>query len=318
VSLAEPASFSVVICAFTERRWSALCAAIRAVERQTQPPLETVVVVDHNPRLLARVRQEFPEVVSTASEGPQGPGSARNIGVQMSHGDVIAFLDDDAEPAETWLEELARAHSGRAILGVGGRIDPRWEAGRPSWFPDEFLWVVGCDYRGLPARVAPIRNPISANMSVGRDAFLSVDGFRAGFGKKGAKGGSDETELCIRISLANPSLQWLYWPTAKVYHQVPAERTSLRYFVSRCYQEGVVKAELTPIAGGATALSSERAYLVRVLPIGFASKLWSGLIRRDLDSFAQAGVLLIGLLATMVGFARGVLAARLFGSPPPP
>ena len=42
--MAELPSISVVICAFTERRWSALCAAIKAVERQTHPPLETVVV----------------------------------------------------------------------------------------------------------------------------------------------------------------------------------------------------------------------------------------------------------------------------------
>jgi hypothetical protein len=159
--------------------------------------------------------------------------------------------------------------------------------------------------------VAPIRNPISANMSVEREAFLSVDGFRLGFGKTGAKWGADETELCIRISRAHPSRQWLYWPNARVHHQVPAARSTFRYFLSRCYQEGVVKAALTPIAGRQTALSSERAYALRVLPIGFAARLRSGLMHRDRSSFAQAGALLLGLLATVTGFARGAIGTRL-------
>jgi hypothetical protein len=138
-----------------------------------------------------------------------------------------------------------------------------------------------------------------------------VDGFREGFGKIGARGGADETELCIRISRAHPSRPWLYWPDARVRHRVPAARSTLRYFLSRCYQEGVVKAALTPIVGREMGLSSERAYVLRVLPIGFACKLWNGLTRRDRESLLQAGALFVGLLATMTGFAHGMLGTRL-------
>ena len=45
---------SVVIAAFADERWTQLCDAIESVREQTAPVLETVVVIDHNPTLLAR------------------------------------------------------------------------------------------------------------------------------------------------------------------------------------------------------------------------------------------------------------------------
>ena len=38
---------SVVICAYTEERWSDLIAAIQSVQQQTCPPREILVVIDH-------------------------------------------------------------------------------------------------------------------------------------------------------------------------------------------------------------------------------------------------------------------------------
>jgi hypothetical protein len=49
---------SVVIAAFADERWDQLCEPIESVRSQTAPALETVVVIDHNPALLARARRE--------------------------------------------------------------------------------------------------------------------------------------------------------------------------------------------------------------------------------------------------------------------
>ena len=50
---------SVVICAFTERRWADLSAAVESLARQSRAPDEIVIVIDHNPDLLARARRQF-------------------------------------------------------------------------------------------------------------------------------------------------------------------------------------------------------------------------------------------------------------------
>ena len=55
---------------------------------------------------------------------------------------------------------------------------PFWSANQPFWFPEEFNWVIGCTYRGMPTKNAPVRNLIGANMSVRKDVFTKVGGFR--------------------------------------------------------------------------------------------------------------------------------------------
>src|SRR5579875_590535 len=71
-------SISVVLCAYTEERWEALAAAVDSVRRQTIRPREILVVVDHNARLLARVRAGMPDVSSLENAQQPGAGGARN------------------------------------------------------------------------------------------------------------------------------------------------------------------------------------------------------------------------------------------------
>src|SRR5512135_774025 len=92
-------SISVVICAYTEKRWSDLLAAVASLRQQTRKPHEVIVVIDHNPALLARVRTSLPDVKVIASHEPPGLSGARNCGVAMAQGEVIAFMDEDATAA---------------------------------------------------------------------------------------------------------------------------------------------------------------------------------------------------------------------------
>jgi hypothetical protein len=66
--------------------------------------------------------------------------------------------------------------------------------------PEEFDWVVGCSYRGLPAGEALIRNPIGSSMSLRRQAAVEAGGFRPEVGRVGTfPVGCEETELAIRL-----------------------------------------------------------------------------------------------------------------------
>ena len=67
--------------------------------------------------------------------------------------------------------DLASCFDDPGVVGVTGELLPRWTGTEPDWFPPEFYWVFGCSYTGLPTELAPVRNPIGANMAVrGRDA----------------------------------------------------------------------------------------------------------------------------------------------------
>ena len=303
-------SASVVICAYTEDRWDDLAAAVRSVATQDPRPVEVIVVSDHNARLLDRIRRELPDVVAVPNDEQRGLSGARNSGVAVACGDVVAFLDDDAEASPGWLAQLLAAYRDPRIAGVGGAVEPRWPAQRPSTFPLEFDWVVGCSYRGLPSGPAVVRNVIGGNMSFRRDVFEQVGRFRSEIGRVGKRPvGCEETELCIRVRQRRPDAVIVFEPRARVAHRIAPERTRWRYFRARCYGEGVSKAIVAKHVGADDALSAERSYATRTLPRGIVAGVVDTL-HGDLAGAARAAGIVIGLAITVAGYMVGSASAR--------
>ncbi len=301
-------SASVVICAYTERRWEDLATSVKVLAESAEPPLETIVVVDNNPEMLARAERELTGAIVIANAGRSGLSGARNTGVAKAAGDVVVFLDDDAVPADGWLDGLLVHYSDPLVMGVGGGADPVWPDERPGWFPSEFEWVIGCSWTGLPLEPTPIRNLIGCNMSFRREVFELAGGFREDIGRIGTRPlGCEETELCIRLRQRRPSTVLVYDPAVRVHHRVSPDRTRWRYFSSRCFAEGLSKALVTDAVGTSDGLAAERAHTLKVLPRG-ARKGLGDARRGDRDGLRRAGAIVAGLAWTTAGYARGRLA----------
>ena len=299
---------SVVVCAYTERRWEDIVAALASVAEQSRPAARTILVVDHNPPLLERARVAFPQVLVVPNAGRRGLSGGRNTGVAHAVGDVVAFLDDDARAETDWLERLAAGYSDPSVAGVGGTAVPVWPRRRPRWLPPEFDWVVGCSFTGLPTEAAPVRNLIGANMSFRREVFEAVGGFTDGLGRVGSRPlGCEETELGIRLRQGRPGARLLYEPAAVVRHRVTEERVAWRYFCSRCYAEGRSKAMVARLVGAADALETERRYVRSVLPRALARALDPRRRHRS-DPVARVGAIVAGVAVAAGGYARGRLA----------
>src|SRR5260370_41788670 len=84
---------SVIICAYTEKRWDDLLAAIESVRQQTLPAAEIIIVIDHNPQLLERVQDHIPDVIVVENAEARGLRGARNSGRAAAQGHIMAFLD---------------------------------------------------------------------------------------------------------------------------------------------------------------------------------------------------------------------------------
>ncbi|NJM40968.1 MAG: glycosyltransferase [Anaerolineae bacterium] len=305
---------SIVICAYTEQRWDDLNAAIASMLHQTQTPREIIVVIDHNAKLLERARAAFEGIALVTlieNAGEQGLSGARNSGIAASTGKVIAFIDEDAEAAPDWLDKMAGCYTDASVMGVGGSITPLWLTGKPAWFPDEFNWVVGCTYRGLPTRPAPIRNLIGCNMSLRREVFDEAGNFRIGrVGTLSVGLENDDTEMCIRAQKHFPDRIFLYDPSVRaVNHRVPASRKAFKYFAKRCLSEGISKARLSSMVGSQKGLSSERSYVIQTLPQGVLRGLAEAL-RGDLSGVGRALGIVAGLSITVVGFCMGKIMPK--------
>ncbi|MEV5887468.1 glycosyltransferase family 2 protein [Streptomyces sp. NPDC052020] len=310
---------SVVICAYTEDRWADVLAAVSSVRAQSRPALETLLVVDHNEALRERLAKEYEEaggVRVLANAGPRGLSAGRNTGIAASRGEVVAFLDDDAVAERDWLRHFAEGYADPRVMAVGGRTVPVWASGRrPAWFPEEFDWVVGCTYKGLPRGRVRVRNVLGGNASFRRSAFDAAGGFATGIGRDGGERplGCEETELCIRLTRARPDAVLLIDDRAVIHHRVPEAREHFAYFRARAYAEGLSKALVARSAGADKGLESERRYAARVLPAGVARGLRDALLARP-GGAGRAGAIVAGVLTAAGGYVVGSVRARRGGA----
>ena len=311
---------SVVICTYTESRWHDLVDAVESCREQGDPPGEVIVVVDHNPGLLATVRSQLRDVVAVENTQERGLSGARNSGIAVARHGIVAFLDDDAIAGADWLHWLRLPYGSPEVLGVGGRIDPLWANGRrPPFLPEEFDWVVGCTYRGMPDTASAVRNLIGANMSFRRDVLLVTGGFRVGIGRVGTRPvGCEETELCIRSTQQFGSGHFLFEPRARVQHRVPLERTGWRYFRARCTAEGYSKALVTHCVGSSEGLASERRHAMKALPAGVVRGVGDAVWRGDASGIGRGAAIAAGLALTTAGYVAGSLSVRRLSSTPFP
>ena len=303
---AAPGLMSVVICAHTTQRWSETCTAVESVQAQSFQNREIIVVVDHNPPLQSALAAVLSGATVAENLGKRGLAGARNTGVSIARGDVVAFLDDDAVADPDWLKFLADSYADPSVIGVGGSTLPSWQVPRPPWFPVEFDWVVGCTYRGMPESGRRVRNLIGANSSFRREAFELAGGFRHDIGRSAGKRpfGGEETEFCIRLSQRSPETVLLFDNRAVVRYLVRAERSTFSYFRARCYAEGLSKAMVTAGVGVGDGLASERRYTTRTLPAGIARAV-TDLLRGDRSGLGRAGAITAGFAAAAAGYAVG-------------
>jgi len=307
---------SVVICAYTTRRWDDLRAAVASVTAQLLPADELLLVIDHNEELLEQARRDLTggQVRVLPNSGSRGLSGARNTGVAASRCALVGFVDDDATAGPGWLAGIRSAFADPEVAAAGSAIHPLWPAGtRPAWFPAEFDWVVGCTYRGLPTEPTDVRNVIGAGMAFRRDVVDLAGGFSEQVGRIGtAPTGCEETELCIRIRQAKPQLRIRYLPQLSVAHRVTPERLTTAYFLRRCLGEGRSKARVSRLVGRSAGLSSERSYVSRVLPRALLRELRRGLTGRP-AGWRAAALIVAGVAGAGVGYLTG---QRIGGTSP--
>jgi glycosyltransferase involved in cell wall biosynthesis len=306
---------SVVICVHTEDRWGDILAAVSSCERQTKPPDEIIIVVDYNQVLLSRLAKRFPRHIVTANLKEKGLSGARNTGIASATSSIIAFLDDDATASDSWIELLTGHCAAPNVLGSGSRVDPLWVGRRPRWFPDEFLWVVGCSYRGMPLTTSPVRNLMGGAMCVRRTIFENVGGFSSLLGRGTGHPliSCEETELCIRAGKAFPGHKFIFEPATSIRHKVSASRVTWNYFRLRCYAEGISKAVVVTRSGAKDGLSIEREYTLKILPRGIARGIVDTFLNAELSGILRSAAIIFGLSCTVIGYALGTLQYR-FGA----
>jgi len=114
---------SVVIPVYNDSAKLARCLSL--LERQTYPAeqYEVIVVDNGSSDNIAQIKPAHPTVIFLDEQKP-GSYSARNLGVRLARGEIVAFTDSDCQPSTTWLEAgVAALIEGDGVGLVAGRID---------------------------------------------------------------------------------------------------------------------------------------------------------------------------------------------------
>jgi len=286
---------TVAISTFTVARSALVRKSVESVLAQEPKPDELLLVLDPDETLVAHYRgllADLPQVQVLAAPR-KGLSAARNHALEVGTGDVVLFLDDDARAEPGWLNGLTQPFQDKDVGVTGGAIVADWDGHRPSWFPEELDWVVGCTFRGFATKAGPVRNVIGASMATRRIAALAAAGFEEGIGREGKTlTGSEEMEFCLRMGSV-----WkiLFVPDAVVLHHVPKSRQTIRYLLKRSAGEGISKRRVRKMSQGKPALANEGAFL-RSLPGAIGRRL---LVPKP-SNLAQAAVLPMAT-ATVIG-----------------
>lgn len=161
-----------------------------------------------NPQL----RHPLVRVIPT---GPIPPSNKREIGVEKSTGEIIAFLDDDAYPIREWLRKVVGHFENDQVAGVGGPAitpdsDDMMQRLSGEIFASPFV-SGGYTYRYIPKQFQEVDDYPSCNLSLRKKDFLAVGGFSTRYWP------GEDTILCLRI-VKDLGKKILYEPDALVYH----------------------------------------------------------------------------------------------------
>jgi GT2 family glycosyltransferase len=176
--MAAMSRVSIVVPSY--RRPDRLIRSLAALSRQSRPADEILVTCrsdDHETRAVIEAK---PGVRLVEVRSP-GVLAAMRAGARATSGDLIGFLDDDAEAREDWLAGVLAHLRDPTVGAVGGRdiVDPQpgvlstSDVGRITAFGK----LVGNHHLGVgPARAVDVLK--AADMVFRREALALPDGLR--------------------------------------------------------------------------------------------------------------------------------------------
>jgi glycosyltransferase involved in cell wall biosynthesis len=205
-------SLSVVVCAWNSA--ATLDECLDHVCALDYPDLEVLVIDDGSTDSTAEIpaRHKRARVVSI----PHGGLSvARNTGISLAKGELIAFVDSDAYPSPEWPYYLALGMDRSNVVGVGGPNLP------PASDPPKAQAVVRAP--GGPSHVLLTDDRAEhipgCNMAFWRQALVEVGGFDPIYTTAG-----DDVDLCWRLLDRGNAIA--YHPAALVWHHRRGGRRS--------------------------------------------------------------------------------------------
>jgi GT2 family glycosyltransferase len=187
---------SVIVASYRRSDALELCLDDLASQK-TSKTFEVILVLQaYREGERERLQAKFSDSLTLqVAEFPEGLGTsrARNTGLWMAQGDIVAFLDDDVRLPATWVEAMLSFYDDPEIGGVGGFVDHPGHYNPVRNTAYRLLGLTSNRYRidwggfnlgpaSHPAKDQPAAWLSGGNMSFRRSAVQKIGGFDEALG----------------------------------------------------------------------------------------------------------------------------------------
>ncbi|MFI5005803.1 MAG: glycosyltransferase [Solirubrobacterales bacterium] len=215
---------SVVVCSYNGSK--TLDGCLRSLETLNYPDYEVILVNDGSTDSVPEIAARYPYIRYHVQEN-RGLSVARNVGMEMARGEIIAYTDDDCFADADWLYFLVAKLIETGASGVGG----------PNLLPTGDGPVAACVSAspGTPAHILIDDNVAEhipgCNMAFLADRLRAIGGFDPVYTKAG-----DDVDLCWRLQEEGDKI--VFAPAAMVWHH---RRATVKAYLKQ--QRGYGEAE---------------------------------------------------------------------------
>ena len=275
---------SVVIAARDSAATLPSCLA--ALATQDYPAVEVIVVDDGSSDTTATIaRDAGVRVVRTP---PVGASAARNLGIEVARGAIVAFTDGDCVVDSRWVRSLAEGLESSGATGIGGtqvNVFPPESSGFGAAL-DAFFRAASvlADYTRGDERPRFVKHNASCCSAYRVEALRAVGGFRPGLWP------GEDVDLDLRLAESGATLYYVPW--AIVYHHRPG---TLAWFRRMMRRYGDAERRLVRLHGRRRAVDFVPLVLASLAAV---QVLWLVPAARGVIG-ALDGVLLFGALGVL-------------------
>ncbi|MDW8034477.1 MAG: glycosyltransferase family 2 protein [Nitrososphaerota archaeon] len=164
---------TVSVIVVTYNRPSSCRKTINSLLHQSVLPSEIIIIDDASSKPF---KIAHPLVKIFRNQFELGLSASRNIGVKISRGDIIAFIDDDAIADSDYIKNVKHAFLEYAADIIGGPVLPIFTIEPPKWFDvKQFGICIGINQKN---------DIIGCNFAVKRSVFEKIGYFNEALGRK--------------------------------------------------------------------------------------------------------------------------------------
>ena len=205
---------SIVIC--TYNRAPFLKRTLRSLSKLNYKNFEVIVVNGPSTDETDTILEKYIGKIKIAKNPYTNLSISRNMGIKLSAGDIVAFIDDDAIPDKEWLNDIVSYYIDDKIGGVGGKVfGPgddhfQFEGGYVDFWGDAEVHYIGADYNDPNGK--KFNMMLGTNCTFSKKALIDVGGFDEYYDYF-----HDESDLCLRV--VQRGYKILNHPRAFIHHE---------------------------------------------------------------------------------------------------